>query len=493
MRGSIGPIPTSAPAGAICSSPNWANASADSHTSATRTPPDSLLAAVCITPGWPSPSGWCAGILEDIWSYASVPRSSISMITSTPASVPLPGSRLWTGRTRGSPDGVTPASAIAGWSRSWAKRPRISGDSQTSATTSVSPSMPATCSMRPSGSSSSPWIPINSLTLSYCSVVIPGTSKSIKTGTNYLLGGGCESRLLRTRRQCGLQDLNVGVVADDEAVGLGQRRAALDLHVLADQARLDPVLEVADRRSREHDRVLQLGAGDLHVLAERRVGTDVGVRDPAAAADDRRTAHGRALEPGALLDHHAALDARVHELTLHPLRQVVEDQAVRLEHVLHLTGVLPPAVDDVGIDAQAPVHQRLDRVRDLELVPPGGLDRAGGVEDRRGEHVDPDQRQVGLRLLGLLDQLRDAAVVELGDAVVLGIRHRRQEDQGVGGLGAECVDQLVDSVAEQVVAEVHDERRVAEEALGREDCMGQAGGLVLLDIGDLESEGGAVA
>ena len=42
-----------------------------------------------------------------------------------------------------------------------------------------------------------------------------------------------------------LQDLNVGAVADHEAVRLRKRWAAADRHVLADQARLDAVVEHA--------------------------------------------------------------------------------------------------------------------------------------------------------------------------------------------------------------------------------------------------------
>ena len=91
-----------------------------------------------------------------------------------------------------------------------------------------------------------------------------------------------------------------------------------------------------------------------------------------AAADDRRAAHGRALQPRAGLDHDPPLHARVDQLALDALVEVVEDQLVGLEHVLHLAGVLPPAVHDVRVDAQAAVDQRLDRVGDLELAAPEG-------------------------------------------------------------------------------------------------------------------------
>ena len=111
-------------------------------------------------------------------------------------------------------------------------------------------------------------------------------------------------------------------------------------------------------------------------------------------------AHRRPLEPRAALDRHAALDARVDQLAVEALLDVVEDQAVGLEHVLHLAGVLPPAAHDVRVDPQPGVDQMLDRVGDLELAAPRRLDRARRVEDRLREHVDADEREVGLRLGG---------------------------------------------------------------------------------------------
>ena len=245
--------------------------------------------------------------------------------------------------------------------------------------------------------------------------------------------------------------------------------------------------------ARQHDRVLQLGLLDRHVLADRRVGPDVGVGELRPAADDRRAAHGRALEPHALLDHNASLDARVDQLAVHALGHVVEDQPVCLEHVLHLAGVLPPAVDDVRVHAQAAVDERLDRVGDLQLVSPRRLDRTRRVEDRGGEHVDADEREVGLRLLGLLDQARDAPVVELGHAVVLGVGHRGEQDQRVRLLGAEGVDQLDDAVAQQVVAQVHHERRVAQVGLGGQHGVRESERRLLLDVLDRDAEALTVA
>ena len=80
----------------------------------------------------------------------------------------------------------------------------------------------------------------------------------------------------------------------------------------------------------------------------------------------------------------------------------------------------------------AVVDQALDRLGDLELAAPGGLERAGGVEDQRAEEVDADQGQVRGRVFRLLDQAHDPLAVELGDAVGLGVVDRGEQDQRVG-------------------------------------------------------------
>ena len=131
----------------------------------------------------------------------------------------------------------------------------------------------------------------------------------------------------------------------------------------------------------------------------------------------------------------------------------------------------------------------LDRVGDLELAAPGWLDGARGLEDRAREHVDADEGEVGGRLRGLLHEARDAVgPVELGHAVVLRILHRGEEDEGVRRLVSERGHQIDDAVAQQVVAEVHDERRVAEKRLAREHRVREAERGLLLDVGDRDAE-----
>ena len=57
-----------------------------------------------------------------------------------------------------------------------------------------------------------------------------------------------------------------------------------------------------------------------------------------------------------------------------------------------------------------------------------------------------------------------------------------------GRVVAEGLHELLDPPLEQVVAEVHDKWRVAQELLGRQDGVGQAQRGVLDDVGELHAE-----
>ena len=123
----------------------------------------------------------------------------------------------------------------------------------------------------------------------------------------------------------------------------------------------------------------------------------------------------------------------------------------------------------------------------------GSIARAASWIERH-EHVDADEREVGRRLRRLLDQAHHRAVLaELGHAVVLRVRHGREQDQRLRLVLAELLHELLHAALEQVVAEVHHERRAAQERLGGQHGVGEAGGLVLEDVGDLDAELRAVA
>ena len=172
----------------------------------------------------------------------------------------------------------------------------------------------------------------------------------------------------------------------------------------------------------------------------------------------------------------------------------LEHDAVGLQHVLELAGVLPPAAHDVRVDVQATLDQVLDGVGDLQLAAGRRLDAPDRLEDARVEHVDADQRQVALRLLRLLDQPHDLAVGgELGDPELLRVRHPGEQDLGVAAEAPELFHELGDAAGDQVVAQVHDERRVADEGLGDHHRVRETQRRLLLDVGDAGAEARAVA
>ena len=149
-------------------------------------------------------------------------------------------------------------------------------------------------------------------------------------------------------------------------------------------------------------------------------------------------------------------------------------------------------VTTMRLDAQAAVDHVLDRVGDLEFVAGGGRDRLDAREDGRGEEVDAHEGEVAARLGGLLDEPRDPAAVELGDAVLAGALDLLQQDEGVGLAGREAAHERRDALLEEVVAEIHDERLVAQVVLGDEHGVRQAEGRGLRDVGDAQAEAGPV-
>src|SRR5881394_2540660 len=144
--------------------------------------------------------------------------------------------------------------------------------------------------------------------------------------------------------------------------------------------------------------MLDLRALHSHVRVDRRVGPDVRVGDSRTGADDRRAADDRALEPRTVLHDDASLDLRVDELALDLALDVLQYEAVRLQHVVELARVLPPAGDGAAGDGPAAVDQPLDRIRDLQLAATRRLDRLRGIEDHRPEHVHADEGEVAWRL-----------------------------------------------------------------------------------------------
>ena len=83
--------------------------------------------------------------------------------------------------------------------------------------------------------------------------------------------------------------------------------------------------------------------------------------------------------------------------------------------------------------------------------------------------------------------------VQLGDAELLRGLDVRQQDLGVRLLGQELAHERRDAALDEVVAQVHDERLAADERLRDLDRVRQPERGLLLDVGDLKTERGAVA
>src|SRR5688500_10761621 len=79
------------------------------------------------------------------------------------------------------------------------------------------------------------------------------------------------------------------IVSQHEPVRARLDGNPVNTHVFANQAVYDAVGEVAHGRSFEDDAVLDLGTLDFDVVSDGGERPDVGVLDPGAAADDRRS------------------------------------------------------------------------------------------------------------------------------------------------------------------------------------------------------------
>src|SRR5215212_4852874 len=172
----------------------------------------------------------------------------------------------------------------------------------------------------------------------------------------------------------------------------------------------------------------------------------------------------------------------------------------RLQPAHRGSSVVPRSLELVGVDRLL-FHERLDRVRQLDLATGASLRLLELVEDLRRQDVAADDRQVrrcvGGR--GLLDDARHAPqaitvevrVVRLAvdDAVARDLLVRDthdRDDRRVRPLVR--VDQLADrrSVSDDdVIGQQHRERLVADEVLGHQDRVSQPELLLLANVREL--------
>src|SRR4051812_25070553 len=205
-------------------------------------------------------------------------------------------------------------------------------------------------------------------------------------------------------------ELDAGVVAHEQSGGDWGRPRPDDLDVTTDE-RVGEPRHGHHAALLEQHRVLDLGVEDLATGGHRREGSDEAVDDAGVRTDGRGSAHGRVddLCPG--LDHDASLDARrVVDDAVAARFDRLEHEPVALEEGILLAGVDPPTLQDLVTHAVAMVDQPLDGVGDLELTARRRFDRAHRGVDLRVEQVHADDREVGRRVLRLLDELHDLAV-----------------------------------------------------------------------------------
>ena len=237
--------------------------------------------------------------------------------------------------------------------------------------------------------------------------------------------------------------------------------------------------------------MLHLAGADRHPVTDRGERPDVGILHVGAPADDGRAADHAAHDGRARLDDHLPENLGGLDPPLAPSVQTVEDEPVRLEHVLELPGVLPPALDDVRLDPAVRVDQPVDCIGDLELAAGGGLELLDDVEDIRVVAVHARDGQCARGVERLLDDLRDATVNDPRHAEVtqmLRLTYVREQYASPHVLRLEVAHHLRDRPAEDVVGEHDDDAIVAGEVARESERLGDAAGAFLLRIAELVSE-----
>src|ERR1700723_3664589 len=266
------------------------------------------------------------------------------------------------------------------------------------------------------------------------------------------------------------------------------------LDVVADERCLDPP-DPPDGGPAQHDGVLDLAVDECAGLGDRGERADIGTLPPRSGTDDGGTHDARAADLGAALDDHAAdeFGGVVYRAVLGRFG-TLQHHAVDLEHVGDVAGVLPVPRDDRGPYLVAGVEQPLQGLGDLEFPAARRAELAHRLVHGGGEDVDPDQRQIAFRVLGLLHQGDHlAGLVELGDAELARIRHGGQHDLRVGPARPELIDQGGDAADYEIVAQVHNKIVVAQEVTRDQDRVGQPERGFLPDIGNIEPERPAIA
>ena len=128
---------------------------------------------------------------------------------------------------------------------------------------------------------------------------------------------------------------------------------------------------------------------------------------------------------------YGALQRAVYGLAAHVALDAAQDEAVGLQHVLELAGVLPPTRDGVRFHAQATVDHVLDGIGDLELTARRRLDGLDALEDGRRNRYTPTSARSLRGSVGFSTSRAVSVAVELGDAVGVRIGDLLQQDECV--------------------------------------------------------------
>ncbi len=245
-------------------------------------------------------------------------------------------------------------------------------------------------------------------------------------------------------------------------------------------------------------------------MVDGREGADERIGDVTALSNNRGSADDAVADVRAGLHGDVALQHRVgrdRRAGVHGMAHPRQHLPVRRQNILHLAGVDPEAAQQVRADVVALVDEPLNGVGDLQLPARGGRDALGGLEDMRIEAIHADQRQITGGHAGLFDEATNARLIgqlvpiraglQLRHAELGRVLHRREQDTALIAAvrRREGPHDGIERLADQVVAQEHDESLVREELARGEHGVREAERRLLLNELDphLPSPPGAVA
>ena len=180
----------------------------------------------------------------------------------------------------------------------------------------------------------------------------------------------------------------------------------------SDEAVLHPRADVSKCAMFKNDAAFNFAVLDGDIMVDAGEWADVAVFDDGVFADDGWAANDAIDDLRAAFDCYTTINLRIFDDRIRSNAgcQFFQDEAVGFEHIGGLASVNPPTFMDMRKNAMSGIHQPLNRVGDFQFAALGRFNTVDRFPNVGVEHINTDQRQIARWILGLLDELFNAAI-----------------------------------------------------------------------------------